>query len=182
MLLSHEELFLGTIEDLRTKIRTNNAYNLIKACGLCRHLLLDEHPLVHQVNKKYKLQLTFHIADYSNTPISDGQKGGGGRTIQPLVDRTKIAKLDEFLKTKVLYYGTHEFTVKEILIAASHYFGGIHSGKPDLKQQYLTMLDRYSKMELNHSLWMIRGICKVVLKTMKPLEALIKQNFSADGF
>jgi len=181
MLISHEELFLKTVQDLRTKIRTNKPYNLIRACGLCRHLLLDEHPLVHQVNKKYKSQITFYIADYANTPISNDYKGGGGRTIEPLVDTTKIAKLDEFLKTKVLHYWKYEFTVREIIIAASHYFGGVHSGKPDLKQTYLDKFNRYSKAEHTTTIWMIRSICKVVLKSMKPLETLIKQNISTGG-
>jgi len=181
MLITHEELFLGTVQDLRTKIRTNKPYNLIRACGLCRHLLLDEHPLVHQVNKKYKLPITFHIKDYTNTPLSHDYKGSGGRTILPIGD-SKNVKLDEFLKTQVLYYGKHEFTVKDIIIAAAHYFGGVHSGKPDLKQEYLDKLDRYTRIEHNHSLWMISVICKVVLKTMKPLETVIKKNIPLGGF
>jgi hypothetical protein len=149
---------------------------------LCRHLLLDEYPLVHQVNKKYRLAITFNIADYESTPLSRDHKGYGGRTIEPLVEKTKTAKIDDFLKTKVLFYGNHEFTVREMLMAASHYFGGIHSGKPDLKHKYLSMLERFSKAENKTSLWMIRSICKVILKSMKPLETKIKKNIATGGF
>lgn len=176
MLISHEKLFLGTVQDLRTKIRTNKPYNLIRACGLCRHLLLDEHPLLHQVNKKYKLPITFYIKDYKNTPLSHDYKGSGGRTILPIGD-SKNVKLDEFLNTKILYYNRHEFTVREIIRAGSHYFGGIHSGKPEIKEKYLDKLDRYSRIELKHSLWMISIICKIVLRSMNPLEAIIKKNY-----
>ena len=182
MLLTHEELFVYTIQDLRTKIKLNTPYDLVRACGLCRHLLLDESPLVHQVNKKYRLAITFNIADYSNTPLSHDHKGSGGRTIEPLVEQTKIAKISDFLKTKVLYYGSHEFTVKEMILAASHYFGGIHSGKPDLKLKHLSMLERYSNTEMKMSLWMIRSICKVILNSMEPLEIEIRKNISTDGF
>mgnify|MGYP001581139931 CR=1 FL=1 len=44
------------------------------------------------------------------------------------------------------------------------------------------MLDKRSPRELNHSLWMIRVICKVVLTTMKPIESLIKKNTPLGGF
>lgn len=180
MILSHKQLFIHTVQDLRTKIRTNTAYSLIRACGLCRHLLLDESPLFHQANKSYKLLLTFHIKDYTNTPLSHDYKGSGGRTILPLGE-SKIVKLDEFLKTKIHYYGRHEFTVREIIGAACHYYGGIHSGKPDLKQEQLAKLNKFYNKETNISFWHMGAICKVVLKAMRPLETIIKKNISTGG-
>ena len=181
MLISHEQLFLGTAQDLRTKIRTNTTYSLIRACGLCRHLLLDDQPLLHQVNKTHKLHIRFHIKDYTNTPLSHDYKGSGGRTILPLGD-SKLVKLEEFLKTKVHYYSRNEFTVKDILNAACHYYGGIHSGIPDLKQQYLARLNRFYKKETNISFWHMAAICRVILKAIKPLEKHVKKNISTGEF
>ena len=181
MLISHDQLFLNTVQDLRSKIRTNKTYHLIRACGLCRHLLLDETPLVHQVNRKYKLPLTFHIKDYENTPLSHDFKGSGGRTILPLGESKKV-KLDEFLKTKLHYYGKNEFTVKEFILTAAHYYGGIHSGKPDTKQESLSRLNKFYHKETNASFWHMNGICKVVLKAMRPLENDIKKNIATGGF
>ena len=181
MLISHEELFLNTVQDLRSKIRVNKTYHLIKACGLCRHLLLDETPLLHQVNRKHKLPITFYIKDYTDTPLSHDFNGSGGRTILPLGESKKV-KLDEFLKTKIHYYGKNEFTVKEFLITASHYYGGIHSGKPDIKQEYLSRLNTFYNKETNISFWHMNGICKVVLKSMRPLEIHIKKNISTGEF
>ncbi len=181
MLISHEELFVCTIKDLRSKIKSNKPYSLIRACGLCRHLLLDENPLIHQVNKKYKLPITFHIRDLKDAPLSHTYIGHGGRTILPIGD-TKIVKLPEFLKTKVLHYGKHEFTVLEMIQTASHYFGGIHTVNPDLKQKTMSTLERYFKAENKTSFWMISVICKVILNAMKPLEAVIKKNISTGGF
>ena len=180
MLISHEQLFLGTVQDLRTKIRVNTTYSLIRACGLCRHLLLDEQPLLHQVNKTHKLPIRFHIKDYTNAPMSHDYKGSGGRTILPLGD-SKLVKLEEFLKTKIHYVCKNEFTVKDILDAASHYYGGIHSGKPDLKQQYLAKLNRFYNKETNISFWHMGTICKVILKAIKPLENHVKKNISTGG-
>jgi hypothetical protein len=181
MLISHEELFLKTVQDLRSKIRVNKEYHLIRACGLCRHLLLDGTPLVYQVNRKYKLPITFNIKDFTDTPLSHDYKGSGGRTILPIGESKKV-KLDEFLKTKIHYYGKNEFTVKEFIIAAAHYYGGVHSGKPDIKQEYLSRLNKFYHKETNISFWHMNGICKVVLKAMKPLENHIKKNISTGGF
>jgi hypothetical protein len=181
MLISHEELFVNTVQDLRSKIRVNKEYHLIRACGLCRHLLLDETPLLHQVNRKYKLPITFNIKDFTAAPLSLDYKGSGGRTILPIGESKKV-KLDEFLKTKIHYYGKNEFTVKEFIIAAAHFYGGIHSGKPDIKQEYLSRLNKFYHRETNISFWHINGICKVILKAMTPLENLIKKNISTGGF
>jgi hypothetical protein len=181
MLLSHEELFIRTVQDLRTKIRTNTAYSLIRGCGLCRHLLLDTQPLLHQANKKHKIPIRFHVKDYTNSPLSYEYKGSGGRTVLPLGE-SKFVKLEEFLKTKIHYYGKHEFTVFDILDAACHYYGGIHSGKPDAKQEFLAKLNWFVHKETNISFWHMGAICKVVLKAIKPLETLIKNNPPAGGF
>lgn len=181
MLLSHEELFVRTVQDLRTKIRLNTTYSLTRACGLCRHLLLDKAALFHQANKTFKLPLTFNIKDYTNIPLSHDYKGSGGRTILPLGE-SKNVKFDEFLKIKIHFSGRNEFTVKEMIDAACHYYGGIHSGKPDLKQQYLARLNRFYKKETNISFWHMAAICKVILKAMKSLETLIKSKSPAGGF
>jgi len=181
MLLNHEELFLETIKDLRSKTRSKKPYHLIRACGLCRHLLLDESALAHQVNRRYKLKITFRIKDYTNTPLSNNYKGRGGRTILPLGE-SKTAKEAEFFNTKVIFARKHEFTVREIILAGSHYFGGVHSGKPDLKQSQLDFFNKWGTQEPNTCVWMIYSICKVVLKSMLPLERVIKKNASTGGF
>lgn len=181
MLINHEQLFLATVQDLRTKIRSNTTYSLIRACGLCRHLLLDKHPLLHQVNRPYKLNIQFHIKDYINTPMSHDYKGSGGRTILPLGESKKVT-LDDFLQTKIHYYGKNEFTVREFILTAAHYYGGVHSGKPDTKQEFLSRLNKFYHKETNISFWHMNGICKVVLKAMRPLETHIKKNISTGGF
>ncbi|RYE47747.1 MAG: hypothetical protein EOP48_21415 [Sphingobacteriales bacterium] len=184
MLISHEELFLHTIQDLRTKIQSNKPYDLIRACGLCRHLLLDGHPLAHQVNRKLKIPITFHIADFTETPlwIKGKKMHGGWRTIQPFVDKTRIVKVGEFMSTKIMYRMDYEYTVKEILNAGAHYFGGVHSGNPDKKQAFLTRFDIGNDYELKKSFIAIRSICAVILKSMEPLETAIKEHTHAGGF
>ncbi|MGN6804274.1 MAG: hypothetical protein ACTHJN_20420 [Ginsengibacter sp.] len=180
MLLTHEELFVQTIADLRSKIRRNTTYSLIRGCGLCRQLLLDETPLVHLVNKKYRLPIRFHIKDHKDATISTTYKGGGGRTILP-IGESKFVTLEEFLKTIILHSGQNEFSVKEIINTACHYYGGIHAFKPDIKQSSLIWLNRYYNTQTNTSFWLMGTICKVILQAMKPLEKKIKENITTSA-
>ena len=175
MLLSHDELFIHTVQDLRSKIISDTTYSIIRGCGLCRHLILDAQPLLHQVNRKYKLPIIFHIKDYTNTPLSNNFVGSGGRTILP-IGVSKLVKLPEFLNTKIHWSGNNEFTVRDILDAACHYYGGIHSGNPDTKKEQLAKLNHHFNKETNISFWHMDAICKVVLETIKPLEVLISKN------
>jgi hypothetical protein len=44
--MTDEELFLYILDDLREKIASGTEYNYIRACGLLRHLLIDNPCLV----------------------------------------------------------------------------------------------------------------------------------------
>ena len=57
MLITHEDLFLGTISDLRKRLEEETTYNLVRSAGICRHLLLDQMPLAMAVCKKFNYKL-----------------------------------------------------------------------------------------------------------------------------
>src|SRR5437016_1370246 len=65
--------FLDVCNDLETKIQSSSEYEILKASGLIRELLLDSRPLVHQVNARYKLKLRFEIGMGPPPPPSLGQ-------------------------------------------------------------------------------------------------------------
>ncbi len=183
MLLSHEQLFINTVQDLRSKIRANTVYSLIRACGLCRHLVLDSPTLFQLANKKHKLQIRFRIKDFTDTPLSNDFKGSGGRNIFPYGKMDAITvKNEDFLQIKIHFYGKTEFTVKDLLHAACHYYGGIHAGAPDLKQEYLSKLNWPPHRETNISIWHMTTICRIILQAMKPLETAIKNTPFTGGF
>lgn len=64
-----EALYIATLEDIKNRIDRNNKYDVIKASGLLRLLLLDGMPLIHQINRKYRVTIRFSIVDYSSFPI-----------------------------------------------------------------------------------------------------------------
>lgn len=77
----YEESFLNTLNDLREKADSNDRYQLIKASGLLRLLLLD--PLIHEANQKHKIKFKFHL------------------TLKPYRrESTKPLTLDKFLATE----------------------------------------------------------------------------------
>jgi hypothetical protein len=57
----HEKLLLNTLDDLKGRVDKGDNYNLIRAAGLIRQLLIDENPLIDLVNKNYKLKILFRV-------------------------------------------------------------------------------------------------------------------------
>ena len=54
-------LFLQTLRDLRERVESGTQYDMVRATALLRQLLLDDSPLVHQVNKVFQLKLRFEV-------------------------------------------------------------------------------------------------------------------------
>jgi hypothetical protein len=183
-MLSHEELFLLTVEDLRNKISIGNEYNLIRAYGLCRHLVSDTPPLMILASKPYNYKIKFHVADYSDMPIYEiGYKldffNIVWSTINPdfTAPKTKYVSKDIFLKVPLLKFNEHHYNVLDIIHAASHFMGGVHARDPkNNKEAALVALEKAAKTDEKLTFNAIRSVCKVVLKAMEPLEQVIKGN------
>jgi hypothetical protein len=63
-----ERLFVDVLDDLQAKIASQGAYEVLNASGLIRKLLLDDTPLVDQVNRKYRLKIMFEVAETGLPP------------------------------------------------------------------------------------------------------------------
>jgi hypothetical protein len=60
--VDRETLFLRTLDDLEARIRPGiDEYEVLLIAGLLRKLLLDDPPLIDQVNRERKLRLRFVI-------------------------------------------------------------------------------------------------------------------------
>lgn len=72
-----EALYLSTIEDIQEKSTRGDRYQIIRASGLLRHLLIDDTALIHKVNRKYRVKISFSVIDHDSIPIlidePDGQ-------------------------------------------------------------------------------------------------------------
>jgi hypothetical protein len=58
---SIERLFLTTLRDLRFRVDTQDPYLILGSSALIRKLLLDDYPLPDQVNRKYRLKVSFEV-------------------------------------------------------------------------------------------------------------------------
>ena len=63
-----EELFLRTLEDLETRIKATDPYEILGASALIRKLLLDDYPLLDQVNRKYHRKIYFKVGVSAKRP------------------------------------------------------------------------------------------------------------------
>jgi hypothetical protein len=56
-----DQLFLRTLTDLEQRTAATDEYEVLLAAGLPRKLLLDEYPLVDQVNRSHRIRLRFRM-------------------------------------------------------------------------------------------------------------------------
>lgn len=64
-----ERLFLHTIEDVESRIKATDPYDVLGLSTLIRKLFLDDNPLVDQVNRVYRQKIRFIITD-PNSPYT----------------------------------------------------------------------------------------------------------------
>lgn len=167
-----EYLFLATAIDIDQKVIEGSRYSLIRAAGLLRQLLLDSSPLVHVVNRKYKLKITFETSDFNQQPPIkpsihhinlDVSAFPGAKTIQ--------VNLNHLLKAPVFENESVTASVHDLILACANAMGGIHLGKTRTSEEKLILdWDQIFRVLGDEpSLRTIAGVCRVVLRGIKPL-------------
>jgi hypothetical protein len=176
MLIDIEEFFLLTLIDLRKRIENETLYDAIRACGLCRQLIVDgPHSLAIKANKEHKIKLSFEINDTNNSNFRLNENSISWVTIEPVLITSIDVNLEKLLSTNCLNYYNHLYSVRDIISAASNFMGGIHAGVPkDEKQKALLAIDEASKANKKLTQISFIAICRVVLDGLKPLEETIK--------
>ena len=134
-----DRLFLHTLDDLASRVQPGvPEYEVMRIAGLVRKLLLDENPLVDQVNRTRYLKIRFLIDDappiWEVLPdvrptfwsIQDG--------LDPYTSLTaplpRAVKRDEFLRKVVMLVGKREITVPDVVSHVANVGGDVHLGKP----------------------------------------------------
>jgi hypothetical protein len=167
-----EQLFLDTVRDIQSKIVENNRYSITRASALLRQLLIDESPLIHQVNRRHRLKLEFETIDFTMKPPLKPLLHWQNLDASPFPRARKVRiDLDGLLRAQCLTFKEHEYSVLDILKACAHLKGGVHSGTPKTdKEEALLDLDEVFKIgPLDGSLAALRGILIVTLAGLRPL-------------
>lgn len=185
---NYESFFLLTVDDLRKRINSDTHYDTIRACGLCRQLILDKRKqLFLLANQKIKLKLVFEVCH----PIKITFHTASGKAETPKIIWNNILPfsqnrhlVDEKKFKEMIIYRRPEcvLTVDDVIHAASNFMGGVHI-RPSLgkKEHVWYALHEATKNDINLVLASLRSICRVTLKAMEPLETAIKERTSAAG-
>ncbi len=183
VVMTHAELFVQTIDDIKEKQKKGGEYNMVRACGLLRHLLLDKSPLLILANKKYQLKIRFIVDDDPDTDFSGNWKGIYQKDIDYVFVKSKLVTITEFINLICFQIGNHYYTVSEIINIGSHREGGIHSQiVEDEKEAKIIALDKTLKRKTHLFIKSVNSICNVFINSTLPLYNLIKGLAPTDGF
>ncbi len=171
-MINHDDLFIGTMRELRQRIISNNKYDYIKACGLLRLLLMDTgQPLSIIVNKKCNVEILFHVSD-----IKDGFGKNAEMDWRHLVSdgKQRSLKINKFLKVPILFYKGHCYNVADIIRYGANIQGGVHAGRPEIDpEKTYAKLEEIREHFIDVDSASIHSICEVVIEALEPLESAI---------
>jgi hypothetical protein len=179
-----DELFLHTMRDLRRRVESpDDEYDLLMAAGLLRKLLLDDQPLVHQVNRRFRLKFAFEIATndvYEAVILEDKpvvyvvNDAISPRAALPRSTMRKV-NLDGFLARRAAYVHGHDVSVKELILQVANVEGAVHAGTArDEKHRVLAGASETIKIGgAGLAAATMRGIGWVVLDALAPIEAAL---------
>lgn len=174
-----EELFIDTLRDLEGSCTRRDAYEVLRASGLLRQLLMDSPSLTDLVNRTYKLKLRFTVAEPAPLPLVDGILF---RFKNPDVSSFPNAKtvqvpVKDFLAFECLYFKGNAWQVKDVIRVCAHVKGGVHRYPPDAEQQGLLDIDEVLTVGGQEpTLGILRGIGAVALGGLIPLRQRVLGN------
>lgn len=185
---TQEKVLLNIISDLSERFDRHTEYDLLKASGLIRQLVIDKNPVLEQVNKSYKFKIVYRVQKRIKMPAESVQEDGtvwkalyGMTFISPKDDDSnfELLKKDEFFKYELLFYSGESFTVLDIIKICANKYGGIHYDEDkDLKESLIDITHRSftfnDSSSVLHSMYSIIEIC---VEAWKPLILAIKSNY-----
>jgi hypothetical protein len=177
-----DRLFLRTLEDLDRRTTVADEYEALLAAGLLRKLLLDETPLVHQVNRYRRERIRFRVN--GETPLERIMLGDNpvfwaiGDAIDPDAfssfpgaSAPMDAKLDQFLARTVMFARGERLSVGDLIKQVAHIDGAVHKGNPTNAREEL--IDEISHFmffrNLPGTVHHVQLIGKIVVRALTPL-------------
>ena len=153
-------------------------YGLLMASGRLRLLLLDDSPLVHQVNRHHRLKVRFRILRHGDPPMKEALKlwavpDGLSPDIAPAGHRIPIEEvnLDTFLRERIMIIDGTDVTVVELIRHLANVAGGVHAGsaRDPVDRQLEEMGELMMLQGVNVVARCLRGIVQVVVSALRPL-------------
>ena len=176
-----QTLFIRTCEDIERRLSATEPYEILLIAGLIRKLLLDDFPLVDQVNRVHKLKLTFEVTVPFNRPelgdtnsLWSVQDGLDPETAVPGKLRQALSR-DQFLQEVVAMVFGKNYSVREVVLFEANVSGAVHAGAPKTdKDQALHEVGQSLGIGgYPMALRQLLAIARVVLRALVPLRAAV---------
>lgn len=126
-------LFVQKMEDLRGLIKEPNEYNLLRAAAIARHLLMEGHPLAHEVARFTRQVHHFPVGcigmveHFGSILPHKPQVFSVGHSINFRIGTARgHLKEREFLALKVAILAQEEYSVRDIIGYCANAAGGVH--------------------------------------------------------
>jgi hypothetical protein len=176
------DLFLESLAELERYVAIGDDYAMLRAAALLRQLLIDESPLVHQVNQQYRLKLRFHVCGrrYAEVVLQMGpvfySALGGIHRSGPMSHQVEEVSLDQFLAAKVLKLGDHILTVRDLISISANVLGGVHKGEARTEKEQAVESFNRQVIAFGHpiSAAQMKPVVLVALDGMAPLAKAIR--------
>lgn len=176
--MDSERLFLATLDELARYVAIGDDYAMLRAAALLRQVLMDEFPLMHQVNRAHHLKVTFPVCGrrYTEVVLEDDPaffSALGGIHRSGPASRPEMLSLDHFLATKVLKLGPTVLTVGDLISISANVLGGVHKGIPQTEEEQV--LQGFSRV-VGRSITaaQMRPVVLVALEGLAPLAQAVR--------
>ena len=178
-----ESLFLSTLHDLAKRVAARDEYDILGVSALVRKLILDETPLLDQVNRHHRIKITFEVTEPSRIPegfpepaFYSVQDGIDPDTAPPFMQRKAVTR-DQLLAYVLLRTNGRTYTLKDLVLFEANVMGGVHAGSPkEDKEKVLLQLNNMFRIGgYRSSLRQLQAIGRVVLKGLAPLRAAVEK-------
>lgn len=179
--MDKDQLFIKTLEDVEKKMESRDGYEVLMISGLLRKLLLDDDPLIYQVNRDRKLKIFFIVND-RQPPSGDKslvfwsvEDGFDPNTSVPHLTKPLKVNKDQLLKRQIMIINGEAVTVLDLIKFLSNVQGGVHAGRPEnIKETTLQEAQKYLGIGgLPAGIRSILSISRVVVKGLEPLRVAV---------
>lgn len=168
-------LFIKTLEDLETKSKSNDWYDMLLMAGLVYKLLYDQHPLLQAVSNS---QVLFDIS-VSNPPAMPGlvfwsvEDGIDPETCVPGLKRVESVDKSGLYTQVILVSNGENFSVKDLIRFLRNKQGGVHVDNVTLEDREKILKEIQNTIAIGGAaagLRLMRAISRVVVRGLTPVK------------
>jgi hypothetical protein len=179
-----DRLFLETLQDLDTRSAGGaTEYEVLRSTVLLRQMLLDQSPLIHQVNRdrtpiKFRVNVRDPIWKIAGSPQPSFWARQDGFDPDTTLTVPQIADLDlpAFLSQVIIVSGGTELTVKDVVRQVAHILGGVHAGSANEASEHaLAAVSASFRIGgLDPVIRSLAAVGRVVVRALQPLRVRVE--------